>query len=54
VKVVRFAEILLVVSIVQMFTCSVVLQLPPLTVVDILTVASKKMRIIYVLALFLC
>lgn len=52
-KVVRFAKKLLIVSIVQTFTCGVILQLPPLSVVDILTVASKKVRIVYVLALFL-
>lgn len=53
-EVVRFAEILLVISIVEAFTCSIILQLPPLSVVDILTVASKKIRVIYVLSPFLC
>lgn len=53
-EVVRLAEILLVVPVVEAFAGSVVLQLPPLPVVDVLAMPPPKIGIVHILLLLLC
>lgn len=51
--VVRFPEVLLILSVVKMLTGRVILKLPPFPIVDCLTLAPKIPGIIHALGFFL-
>lgn len=53
-EIVGFSKIFLIIPIIQVFTGGVVFQFSPVSIVNILTLASIKIRIIYILSFILC